>query len=321
MAFRFPFYNSQKARGFSSLLVLLMVAGGVALAASPSFSQTRETDNRLKRLEKEIDTLSRAVYRGERPSVSGGNAGASLGAGTEIRLQQMEREMRELRGTFEEQAHNIRMLRKELERVTSDLELRVNDLEGKGASVSAGDSNGGAPYVVKPAAPAVGGGNEGYNWNSGAAKPVAPAPKPLGSYVKKPNGVQAAGVDSAAATYENAFAMIKASKYDAAEREFTAFLNSYPDHVLAGNAKYWLGETYYVRGNFETAARIFAEGYQKYPEGAKAADNLLKLGMSLAGLGKTEDACIALGQLDKTSLAGAGPVMRRAEQEKSRLGC
>jgi tol-pal system protein YbgF len=317
MAFRFPFYNSQKARGFSSLLVLLMVAGGVALAASPSFSQTRETDNRLKRLEKEIDTLSRAVYRGERPSVSGGNAGASLGAGTEIRLQQMEREMRELRGTFEEQAHNIRMLRKELERVTSDLELRVNDLEGNGP-VSA-ENNAGASYVAKPVTPPAA--NDGYQWNSGAAKPATPSPKPLGSYVKKPNGNQAAGTDSAAAMYENAFALIKASQYDAAEREFSKFLEGYPNHVLAGNAKYWLGETYYVRGNFETAARIFAEGYQKYPEGAKAADNLLKLGMSLAGLGKTEDACIALGQLDKTSLAGAGPVMRRAEQEKSRLGC
>jgi tol-pal system protein YbgF len=316
---RFTFDISQKARSFSSLLAITVLVGVFAVSASPAFAQTRETDNRLNRLEKEIDTLSRAVYKGDRPpSVVGG---PSASAATEIRLQQIEREMRELRGTFEEQMHNIRMLRKELERVTSDLELRVNDLEGKGASVSAGDSNGGAPYVVKPAAPAVGGGNEGYNWNSGAAKPVAPAPKPLGSYVKKPNGVQAAGVDSAAATYENAFAMIKASKYDAAEREFTAFLNSYPDHVLAGNAKYWLGETYYVRGNFENAARIFAEGYQKHPEGAKAADNLLKLGMSLAGLGKTEDACIALGQLDKTKLAGAGPVMRRAEQEKSRLGC
>ena len=63
---------------------------------------------------------------------------------------------------------------------------------------------------------------------------------------------------------------------------------------LAGNAQYWLGETYYVRKDYENAATAFALGYQKYPKSAKAADDLLKLGMSLGNLGKKPDACTRL---------------------------
>ncbi|MGB0720528.1 MAG: tol-pal system protein YbgF, partial [Bdellovibrionales bacterium] len=117
------------------------------------------------------------------------------------------------------------------------------------------------------------------------------------------------------------FALVKSNQFDQAENGFKAFLAAYPDHVLAGNAKYWLGETYYVRGSFEQAARMFAEGYQQFPQGAKAADNLLKLGLSLSAMGKAEDACIALAQIQKEGFKGVGPVLRRAEQESAKLGC
>ena len=65
----------------------------------------------------------------------------------------------------------------------------------------------------------------------------------------------------------------------------------YPNDPLAGNAQYWLGETYYVRKDYKNAAAAFAEGYQKYPKGPKAADDLLKLGMSL-GNARPEGRCL-----------------------------
>ncbi len=129
------------------------------------------------------------------------------------------------------------------------------------------------------------------------------------------------GGNDAAAAYENAFSLLKNGNYDAAEREFETFLQNNKGHPLAGNAKYWLGETFYVRGDFDRAARIFAEGYQQYPDGAKTADNLLKLGLSLSSIGNNKDACIALNQLKKDFSTGSGPVLRRAEQEMQRLGC
>ena len=89
--------------------------------------------------------------------------------------------------------------------------------------------------------------------------------------------------------YDYAFGLLRQANYAGAEEAFSAFLVENPDHTLAGNAKYWLGETYYVRGNYQQAAVTFAEGFESYPDNSKAPDNLLKLGMSLASLGSTQD--------------------------------
>ncbi|MBP9868596.1 MAG: tetratricopeptide repeat protein, partial [Alphaproteobacteria bacterium] len=90
---------------------------------------------------------------------------------------------------------------------------------------------------------------------------------------------------------------------------------------LAANATYWLAECHYAQGQYDKAARIFAESYKKYPKGPKVADSLLKMGMSLGGLGKTKEACVTLQQLKKEFPSGQTTALRRAEQEMTRLGC
>jgi len=318
----------RKARIFLGLL-------GLALLACPphGFAQSdQETDNRLSRMENEIETLSRAVYKGEQPpagSFSGGSSGSA--ADTEVRLQQMETDMRDLRGKVEEQANDVRQLKEQLERATSDMALRLNDLEGgahkpAGAQDTAPDdpnakyqrdsANESEPSAqTEPAS-----GNGGYRWETDKAGSAAKGTsEELGSVKTSSTGTS--GGDEAANMYEEAFANIKSNDYPAAQEQFKAFLEQYPTHALAGNAKYWLGETYYAKGKYEDAARIFAEGYQKYPKGSKSADNLLKLGLSLDALGKKQDACTALKQLKKENVTGAAPVMNQAAQEMTRLGC
>src|SRR5206468_11919661 len=87
---------------------------------------------------------------------------------------------------------------------------------------------------------------------------------------------------SASDQYNFAFGLLKQFDYSAAEEALKNFIRRYPDDPLTGSAQYWLGETYYARSNYAEAATAFAEGYKRYPKGSKAADNLLKLGMSLA---------------------------------------
>ncbi len=67
-----------------------------------------------------------------------------------------------------------------------------------------------------------------------------------------------------------------------AEQGFETFLQSNPKHVLAGNAQYWLGESYYARKDYQNAMTAFAEGYKNYKTSPKGPDNLLKLGLTLA---------------------------------------
>ena len=293
---------SNKFMSGATLVVALFVFSSEAMAQS-----SRELGNRVNRLENEIETLSRALYRGEKPPPSSGAAGdPAMQANTEIRLQEMELQIRQLTGRLEEQSFETRQLKNAFERLSADLDLRLSDLEGGSGSssnngASSGSSRGSTPLYNDAGA------NNGAQRSSGS----------LGT-LRNNSGASA---DDAAAAYENAFSLLKSGNYDAAELEFDSFVRNHKDHALAGNAKYWLGETFYVRGDFGRAARIFAEGYQQYPDGTKTADNLLKLGLSLSSVGNTKDACIALKQLKKDSSGGSGPVLRRADQEISRLGC
>jgi tol-pal system protein YbgF len=121
--------------------------------------------------------------------------------------------------------------------------------------------------------------------------------------------------------YDFATNLLQQGNYDKAEAALKTFVMQYPNDTLAGNAQYWLGETYYVRGDFRNAAVAFAEGYQKYPQSAKAPDNLLKLAMSLGQQGQTQNACVALRQLDKKFPEAPANIKDRALRAKERYSC
>ncbi|MCC6597256.1 MAG: tol-pal system protein YbgF [Alphaproteobacteria bacterium] len=315
-------FSDQKAWSIPGLLCLLLLICLVVMPGAAWAQSDREMNNRLNRMENDIQTLSRALYKGEQPPAGAISPGVSANAADmEVRLQRMEADLQEMRGRVEEQSHEIRQLRDQLERATGDMELRLNELEGRGGASNSRSGSGDHGYVndvpnqerAFEGAPAESQ-DEGYRWGtSGAARG---ADSSSGSTSRSlPSS------DDAAMAYENAFAMIKSGDFDSARSGFEDFLKRYPDHVLAGNAKYWLGEAYYAKGKYEDSARIFAEGYKEYPKGSKAADNLLKLGLSLHALGHKDDACIALRQLQNENIAGAAPVIRRAGQEMTRIGC
>ena len=90
--------------------------------------------------------------------------------------------------------------------------------------------------------------------------------------------------------------MLKQQDFKRAEQALKAFIEQHPRDKLTSNAQYWLGETHYVRKNYQDAAFAFAEGYQKYPESRKAPDSLLKLGMSLRRMEKRKEACTAFAR-------------------------
>lgn len=123
------------------------------------------------------------------------------------------------------------------------------------------------------------------------------------------------------AAYNDAYNLLKQLKYEQAEVALQDFLQKYPDHELAGNAQYWLGETYYVRGLYEPAAVAFATGFKKYKKSTKGADNLLKLGLSMQQLGKEKEACTAFKNLKKEFPKASDLLLSRAKKESNKLGC
>jgi tol-pal system protein YbgF len=121
--------------------------------------------------------------------------------------------------------------------------------------------------------------------------------------------------------YQYAWGLLRGQDYAGAEAALRSFITRHPQHALTGNAQYWLGETYYVRKDYRQAAVAFAEGYQNYPNSAKAPDNLLKLGLALAQIGEKSDACEAFAQLGRQFPTAPQSLKDRAQRERQRLAC
>lgn len=71
---------------------------------------------------------------------------------------------------------------------------------------------------------------------------------------------------------------------------FSRFLELYPKHKLAANARYWIGETYYGEKNYEQAILEFQEVIQHHSDKEKAPAALLKQGMAFRELGDKKSA-------------------------------
>jgi tol-pal system protein YbgF len=61
---------------------------------------------------------------------------------------------------------------------------------------------------------------------------------------------------------------------------FNEFAKRHPDHSLADNALYWLGECHYTLGRYPQAVEEFKRLIQTYPKAEKVPDALLKIGYS-----------------------------------------
>jgi tol-pal system protein YbgF len=121
--------------------------------------------------------------------------------------------------------------------------------------------------------------------------------------------------------YEQAYGSLLQKDYGAAEAGFDDFLKRHPNHQLAGNAQYWLGETFYVRGQFRAAAAAFLKGYQTYARSPKAPECLLKLAMSLSRLGQKDAACSSYSELATKYPNPPAHVKSIAQAERQRSGC
>jgi tol-pal system protein YbgF len=286
-------------------LLALAVAGlfGFPLVAQAQNNDMRAVSQRLAQMERQVSQMSRDVYRDGGAAMSGGvnsmgssdQGNAGLAAAMDSRLGTLEGEIRRINNRLDEQDYALTQMRNQFEMLKGDLEVRLSEISGQ-----------------KPA-----GTDPSYQDQSA---PV-PTPAPAADNATTSDAASGLNFDNPATLYDQAFQALREQNYAKAQQGFDGFLKRYPKDQLAGNAKYWLGETYYVRGDYTRAARVFAEGYQQYPKSSKGPDNLLKLGISLSQLNKKQEACVTFSQLEKDYRNAAAVIKQRADTEKQKLGC
>lgn len=90
--------------------------------------------------------------------------------------------------------------------------------------------------------------------------------------------------------YKDAYEIFHRGDIEGARRKFEAFLKQYPNTELSDNAQFWIGETYYLKKDFERAILEYEKAIVKYPEGDKIPAALLKQALAFLELGDKTNA-------------------------------
>lgn len=326
-------------------LCAVLAAAAVWTVPAPARAQSQDLRpliDRMDRLQRDMDVMQRNLARGSGgsgsvqpvspppPQQMAPGAGSVPSSGfveqTDVRLSALEGQIRDLTGRIEETLNRVAIVQQRLDKLVGDIDFRLGQIE-----------KGGAP-AADAAAPAA------------AAAPNPPSAAPIvrpgearlqlvpGGPPTAPQAAQAGGGAPAAAAnvalpagppemqYEFAYGLYQQAVQDRgdfgrAESALRGFVSTNGGHRLAGDAQYWLGETFYARRDWTNASAAFAEQFRRFPQNAKAPDSLLRLGQSLGQLNRKADACGTLAELDRRYPAASQSIKIAAQRERTRLTC
>ena len=221
----------------------------------------------------------------------------------EVKFGHTDELIRSTAGRLDEMEHKITELSEKIDLINKDMDIRMKLLEGK--QISAEDMSAMPDNSPKFSAPV-----------------AHDAPDSIvGGKIRHDGDLSPIKKPTATDFYQEGLEALKKSDYTQAEEKFKIVLDKFSTDKLAGNAQYWLGETYYAHKQFDKAVIAFAKGYQNYKDGAKGADSLLKLGMSMQALHKKDEACAAFMSL-KDEFPKADKILQdKAKDNAKKLGC
>ena len=288
----------------------------------------------IDQLQKDIKTLEKAVYSN---STGMNNTNTNnLNNNSEdvltrhlLKLSEIENQFQQLTNKFEEINFKLDKLSNRMSKVQADNQIRFQDLES-GITVNNNEKK-----LSKKTSN-----------DENEILPGSSQPQDLGSVSYKDTATnqtsqQTQSINTTATVvtetfqaeekilpnespdkqYEFATSFLKVGDYSTAERAFREFVNTNPEHNLAGNAQYWYAETFRIRQLYTDAASAYLEGYQKYPKGEKAPINLLKLGVSMVQIGEKDQGCKMINGVEKQYPKANQSVIQKAKYESQKFEC
>ena len=292
----------------------------------------------LEQLQKDIKTLEKAVYSNSVDFSNSNNSNTNLNLNNNsedvltrhlLKLSEIENQFQQLTNKFEEINFKLDKLSSRMSKVQADNQIRFQDLE------NVISSDGISKKITKK-----------KDDSKKELLPGSSQPQDLGSVSYKDSATnetsqQIQSIDTTATIvtetfqaeekilpnetpenqYKFATSFLKVGDYSTAERAFREFVNTHPEHDLAGNAQYWYAETFRIRQLYTDAASAYLEGYQKYPKGEKAPINLLKLGVSMVQIGEKDQGCKMINGVEKQYPKANQSVIQKAKYESQKFEC
>lgn len=283
----------------------------------------------------------------------------SSDADAAVRMNRLENQLRQLNGTIEQLQNQIRVMQEQQRRFQQDTEFRFQEMQpqqrapqprpqprgeapqpapgrdvaseprdgvvvgraGPGAPPAAlgqtrsSGETGGQPLVLTPPGAAPVDGSSVVASTSGSAGGAQRLPP-----VASPAAVNPS-VSAQREEYDIAYGYMLRGDYELAERAFQEYLRDHPTARNAGDAMYWLGESFYLRRQWRPAAEHFLRASTEHPQSSKAPESLLRLGMSLRQMGQREPACATFAEVTRRYPRASSAVRQRVQTEQRNATC
>jgi TolA-binding protein len=270
---------------------LLVTAAGFALLPAAAVAQRQEAspEQRIQRLERQIEQVQRQVFPRGRPADTAGIAGEPAATQSSVatldqRLDAMERQMADMLRQSEENGHRLQTIEADFARYRTEQAQRIATLEQRLSEAPVAPVTT-APVPDKPAPT-----KPPKTSTKGEGGPAIPAATSTAGSTP----VTDAGEDA----YTEGFKLWEAGNYDQAINSLRAFTSAYPRHRRVSYANNLIGRSLLDKGEPRAAAEALLANYRGNPSGERAADSLYYLGQALTKLGQPAQACKAYQELD-----------------------
>jgi TolA-binding protein len=285
---------------------------GVSIALVPAAAlgqgQQPSPEQRINRLERQLEQVQRQVFPRGRPADTAGYGMEPAATQSSVvtldqRLDAVERQMTDLLRQSEENGHRLQSLEADLGKLRSDEEQRIGALEQRAAQAPIAAPV--TPAPVPEAAPPK---------SSSRGKPSTSSTKPTpasASDAASPTEASSPAGDPGEDAYSAGFRQWQAGQYDQAIASLKGFSSAYPRHKRVSYANNLLGRALLDSGDARGAAEVLLANYRNNPRGERAQDSLYYLGQALMKLGQPGQACKAYAELTSVYAGKIRPELQK----------
>jgi tol-pal system protein YbgF len=302
------------------ILVLVVLFFGCATSEDVRIldEDIRRFQSQLNLMQKDEDALKRelsAFQKKNQEEISALQTETKrLQTDLPLRLENLQSEMRILSTGVEEYKEFLKKPSREIDRVKEDIALRTKILEERGKTFD--EKNRTLEDQTKALGEKIKGIEDRFK---GLEEKITGLASKLTEVEKPPPTKEAPAEVKGVSTnvgdlYKDAYETFQKGNVEGARRKFEAFLKQYPNTELSDNAQFWIGETYFLKKDFEKAILEYEKAIVKYPEGDKIPAALFKQALAFLELGDKTNARNLLKRVIERY-----PHSEQAEMAKKRL--
>jgi tol-pal system protein YbgF len=243
---------------------------GLSLFGCASSKDVRTLDKEMDKLYSQINALKRESDFTKNDLADLRAENLRLKSDLSLRLENIQSEMQALTTDIEEYKELLRRPSQDMDRVRDEMEARLKTLEERRRNQEEKIKE--LEERLKTPEP----------------KTAGPDSKPtelekLASTKESPMELKG-GATGMGDLYRNAYETFHRGDLEGARGKFEAFLRQYPNTELSDNAQFWIGETFYLKKDYEKAIIEYEKAIVKYPEGDKIPSAIFKQALSFLEL-------------------------------------